>query len=576
MAATGGRWRSQRCSLRCRTTSCASSSLDTSRPGSLTTSLAPCRCSYVAARNLSVPVFQITFQLKTVITAITAVVMLGRRLTGVQWATLVSLGLGVATMQLGAIHAKTKEHGPHPATESDSMNYVAGISSVLVSCFSSAIAATYFELVIKRQPIIPPVEEVMLVAPPTIKPASLWVRNIQLSLFSSVIGLGVVLLQASHVHLDAIGGLSLDYKGLFDPLEHWYDPVVRAGEGFFEGFSGNPMAWAVIFLQTVGGLLIAVAIKHADNIAKGFALSISIVFTFLLSVILFNFELSAPSVLGAAVVVGSTLLFETGPKDLRALFAPSPYGAKKPVLRRWHCALLVVLATTLGVAAFPSRQLSYTSAAWELVQSKLDRHVVRQPTVAIADLSRINDELLAAAGPGVCGWGVRPQRETTKSAYGAPQPANSGFPYWVTNTNQFALDDILTTRFATYSQSSPLVSTPSPEFIFVPILSQIWSNPWGCTAQELKAGIDHTTQYLRDLAAAVGPTSYPRIVVPITTIRSLVEPIFTPELMAKLKDSVILVSIENAPQRTPEGLKYLIDVPCPSRHPVPCLPRSHR
>jgi len=490
--------------------------------------------------------------------------MLGRRLTAVQWATLVSLGLGVATMQLGAIHAKAKEHGAHPASSNESMNYFAGISAVLVSCFSSAVAATYFELVIKRQPVIPQVEEVMLVAPPTIKPASLWVRNIQLSLFSSVIGLVVVLLQASHVHLDAMGGLSLDYKGLFDPLEHWYDPVVRAGEGFFEGFSGNPMAWGVIFLQTVGGLLIAVAIKHADNIAKGFALSISIVFTFLLSVILFDFELSTPSVLGATVVVASTLLFETGPKDIRSLFATSnPYGAKKPALRRWHYLLLVALATTLGVAAFPTRQLSYTSAAWDLVQGKLDRHVVRQPTVAIADMSQINELLLKAAGPGVCGWGVRPQRETTKSAYGAPHPAKPNFPYWVTNTNQFALDDILTTRFSTYSQAvSSLTTDPAPEFIYLPLLSQIWSNPWGCPAAELEDGIKQTTQFLRDLAAAIGPTPYPRIVVPVTTIRSLLEPIFTPELMAELKDSIVLVSIENAPQHTAEGLKYLIDLPC--------------
>ncbi|GAA5936902.1 hypothetical protein JCM3775_002739 [Rhodotorula graminis] len=521
---------------------------------------------YVAARNLSVPVFQITFQLKTVVTAITAVAMLGRRLTAVQWATLVSLGLGVATMQLGAIHAKAKEHGAHPAASTESMNYVAGISAVLVSCFSSAIAATYFELVIKRQPVIPQVEEVMLVAPPTIKPASLWVRNIQLSLFSSVIGLVVVLFQASHVHLDAMGGLSLDYKGLFDPLEHWYDPVVRAGEGFFEGFSGNPMAWAVIFLQTVGGLLIAVAIKHADNIAKGFALSISIVFTFLLSVILFNFELSTPSVLGATVVVASTLLFETGPKDIRSLFAvPNPYGVKKPALRRWHYLLLVALATTLGVAAFPMRQLSYTSAAWDLVQSRLDRHVARPPTVAVADMSKINEALLKAAGPGGCGWGVRPLRETTKAAYGAPRPAKPNFPYWVTDTNQFALDDILTTRFSTYSHAvSSLATDPAPEFIYLPLLSQIWSNPWRCPAPELEDGIKQTTQFLRDLAAAIGPTPYPRIVVPVTTIRSLLEPIFTPELMAELKDSIVLVSIENAPQHTAEGLKYLIDLPYPT------------
>ncbi|BGP37219.1 hypothetical protein JCM10449v2_001124 [Rhodotorula kratochvilovae] len=523
---------------------------------------------YIAARNLSVPVFQITFQLKTLITAVTAVIMLGRRLTPMQWATLVSLGLGVAAMQLGAIHAKANDshaHGSHRALESESMNYAAGISAVLVSCFSSAIAATYFELVIKRQPVVPPVEEVMLVAPPTIKPASLWVRNIQLSLFSSVIGLGVVVFQANHVHLEAISGLSLDFKGLFDPLEHWYDPVVRAGEGFFDGFSGNPMAWAVIFLQTVGGLLIAVAIKYADNVAKGFALSISIVFTFLLSVILFDFQLTAPSVLGAAAVVGSTLLFEMAPKDLRTLFASDPYGAKKPVLRRWHYLLLVVLATTFGTALFPSRHLSVTSAAWELVQHKLDHHgAVRLPTVAVADMSQITDELVKAAGPGICGWGLRPQRETTKSAYGGAHPMAPSYPYWVTNTNQYALDDILTTRFATYAKSVPLLGTPSPEFIYLPVLSQIWSNPWGCSAPELEEGIARTTQFLRDLAASVGPSPYPRIVVPIATLRSNLERIFTPELMEELKDSVVLVSIENAPKDTVEGMKYLIDVPYPT------------
>jgi hypothetical protein len=32
--------------------------------------------------------------------------------------------------------------------------------------------------------------------------------------------------------------------------------------------------------------------------------------------------------------------------------------------------------------------------------------------------------------------------------------------------------------------------------------------------------------------------------------------------MDELKDKVVLVSIENAPKAHPEGLKYLIDVPC--------------
>lgn len=491
--------------------------------------------------------------------------MLGRRLSSIQWASLVTLGLGVATMQLGAISARENDshgHGKHPATEAESMNYLAGVSAVLVSCFSSAIAATYFELVIKRQPVVPPVEEIMLVAPPKIKPASLWVRNIQLSLFSSVIGVAVVMLQANHFHLDAISGLSLDFKGLFDPLEHWYDPVVRAGEGFFEGLTDNPMAWAVIFLQTVGGLLIAVAIKHADNIAKGFALAVSIVFTFLLSVVLFDFQPTLASVLGGAAVVASTIMFEMAPKEIRGLFAAEPHGHKKAVMRRWHYMLVVIMGTTLWAGIFPSiRSLSSGTSKWDLLHHEHDNQLsLRQPTIAIADMTPITEKLTKAAH--ICGWGVRPFRETTTSAYGGSHPMPSSYPYWVTNANQYALDDILTTRFATYPKAVPLLASPSPDFIFLPILSQLWSNPWRCEATELRDAIERTTQFLRDLVASVGETPYPRIVVPIATLRSNLEEILAPELMAELKDSVVFVSIENAPKTHAEGLKYLIDVPC--------------
>ncbi|BGP29323.1 hypothetical protein JCM10296v2_001062 [Rhodotorula toruloides] len=517
---------------------------------------------YVAARNLSVPVFQITFQLKTLITAICAVLMLGRRLGALQWVSLVTLGLGVATMQLGAIQARAKDgHGHRAMASPESMNYVAGVTAVLVSCFSSAFAATYFELVLKRKPVVPPVEEALLVAPPAIKPASLWVRNIQLSLFSAVIGLFVVFFQANDVHIHAVGGLSLDFKGLFDPLEHWYDPVVRAGSGFLEGFA--PLVWTVIFLQTVGGLCIAVAIKYADNVAKGFALSVSIVFTFLLSVILFNFQLSIPSVVGGLAVVLSTIIFEVSPKAIRQLFETDAYGNKKPLLRRWHGLLLLLLGTTFAAALLPSRQ-SPLPNAWELVTEKHEKHVNlhHQPTVAVADMRQINNLMVKAAG--VCGWGTRPHRETTKSAFGSAHPVSSDYPYWVANTDQYALDDILTTRFATYAKTVPLLSTPAPDFIFLPLLSQMWSNPWGCQAPELKEAIERTTQYVGDLAASVGKTDYPRIVLPIATIRSNLESVFTTEVMEELRDSVVFVSIENAPKNVREGMKYTIDVPYPT------------
>lgn len=143
------------------------------------------------------------------------------------------------------------------------------------------------------------------------------------------------------------------------------------------------------------------------------------------------------------------------------------------------------------------------------------------------------------------------------------------YPYLVTNTDQYALDDILTTRFIDYSHSVALLSTPAPDFIFLPVLSQIYSNPWGCQDPDLIEGIKQTTNYIRQIVASVGPTEYPRIILPVATIRSNLErDLFLPELMEELKDSVVVVSIEGAPKSYKEGMKYMIDVPCePFRHP---------
>ncbi|GAA5887176.1 hypothetical protein JCM16303_002216 [Sporobolomyces ruberrimus] len=534
---------------------------------------------YIAARNLSVPVFQITFQLKTLITALCAVLMLGRRLALIQWISLATLGLGVAAMQIGAIHAKVNDshaHGDHPASSEPSMNYVAGVSAVVVSCFSSAIAATYFELVIKRRPAVPAVEEVMLVAPPQLKPVSLWVRNIQLSLFSSVFGLGVVLFQANDVHFWGMGGLSLDFHGLIDPLDHWYDPVLRAGHGFFEGF--NQMAWVVIVLQTVGGLLIALVLKYADNVAKSLSLSMSIVLTFILSVFIFDFKLTLPSGLGGAAVVLSTVLFESAPRTQTSHKEAKHNGhyrhKNKPFLRRWHFIIGVISLTVLGSILFPTHHYSLTTAAKNFISSSQEKFTVQRttaalkgrPTVAITHIEPINAIMRQAAGPKECAWGVWPKRETTRSAYGkileAPKP---NYPYYITDTDQYSLDDILTTRFLAYTNIVPLLSTPSPDFIFLPVLSQIWSNPWGCNSPVLKDGIAQTTRFLRDIVQIVGKTSYPRIILPLSPIRSNLErDVLTPEFMKEIRDSVIMVSIENAPKTHEEGMKYLIDVPYPT------------
>ena len=85
--------------------------------------------------------------------------------------------------------------------------------------------------------------------------------------------------------------------------------------GFFSGYS--PVVWTVIALQAVGGLAIALVVKNADNIVKGFATSLSLLLSVYASHLLFADVVISPLLFfGSAAVVGSTLAFSRfGPKN---------------------------------------------------------------------------------------------------------------------------------------------------------------------------------------------------------------------------------------------------------------------
>lgn len=527
-------------------------------------------CSYVAARILTVPVFQVLLQLRPPVTALCTMFILGRRIIALQWIALVILGLGIVCMHLGAVDYKSgRQHGLlhyglHDGTASD---HAPGLVAAIISSFAGAFAATYFEHVVKQRTTA----EGGGGLSPT--PERLWVRCIQLSMFSCLIGFGMSLFQGDRAHLDAISNVALGLKNLHDPLQPWYAPIASLRRGFFDGFTAS--TWLIAGVQALTGVAIAAAIQQADTLAKDFTLAISVVLAFAFALIVEVQPVPTLSYFGAAAIVLAALSYRTAgahpgfrikvdrSRVLITLLVAAGIVYLLSLPSGDGFAVRATVGKVPGYAASLSKALLPTgkAATSTVVPREAVAAVDPRPSIAIVDMTLVN-EPLAAAASGVCGLGTHAYRESTWAPFGFPIPVPPDYPYWVMKTDQYALDDILTTKFATYARSVPLLSSPPPDFLYMPVLSEVWANAWGCDAPEWKQAAMRATQFLRDLAKSVGDTSYPPIVLPITTIRSNMDWVFTPELMDELKDKVVLVSIENAPKAHPEGLKYLIDVPC--------------
>ncbi|KAH9817714.1 nucleotide-sugar transporter-domain-containing protein [Melampsora americana] len=209
---------------------------------------------FVAASHLDVATFSVTYQLKILTTALCSVLMLGRRLSTFKWVSLFFLAIGVALVQV--------QNSP-PPTQDSTLNKTSdrliGFIAVTAACFTSGLAGVYFELVLKSSTKV-----------------DLWIRNVQLSLFSLLPALFTAFYYSPH------------------PEHH----------GMFTNF--GLAAWATVLTQVIGGLVTALVIKFADNILKGFATSLSIILSTFASVLLFNAPLPLGSAIGASVVLLAT------------------------------------------------------------------------------------------------------------------------------------------------------------------------------------------------------------------------------------------------------------------------------
>ena len=240
---------------------------------------------YIGLSNLEAATFQVTYQLKVVTTAIFALVVLGRTIAPRKWGTLLILVVGVAFVLLpngqseqtslrdeqahlyfprsfeewkrfGGAAAMNlhKRSATYEGIQEDMLlveprlNGAIGLLATTSACIASGLASVYFEKVLKD----------------SFNPTSLWVRNVQLAIYSMfpALFIGVVFLDGEDV----------------------------AAIGFFGGY--NWVVWLTITIQALGGIATAFSIKYADKVQKNFAAGLSVILSTLGSLWLFKLKVT--------------------------------------------------------------------------------------------------------------------------------------------------------------------------------------------------------------------------------------------------------------------------------------------
>ncbi|XP_054159360.1 UDP-N-acetylglucosamine transporter-like [Oppia nitens] len=227
---------------------------------------------FLALTNLDAATYQVTYQLKILTTALFSVLMLHKRLALNQWLSLVLLMIGVTLVQWPQSETQSQpkdissdelETAISVVIDEPLGNRLIGLLAVLASCFSSGFSGVYFEKLVKYTS------------------QSLWIRNTQLALFSVITATIAMCVQ--------------DFDLIYI-------------NGFFQGYT--TLTWIVVLLQAFGGLVVALVMKYADNILKGFATSISIVLSTVCSYYLMtDFYPTTSFLSGASIVIAANILY---------------------------------------------------------------------------------------------------------------------------------------------------------------------------------------------------------------------------------------------------------------------------
>lgn len=307
--------------------------------------------------------------MKILTTAAFSVALLRKKMTQTKWLSLffLAIGVGIVQIQTASIDRVVPKNMPVGSAHESAplhihvMSPLKGFGAVTAACFTSGLAGVYFEMVLKNSK------------------ADLWVRNVQLSLFSLIPALLPILYSSRPPNS----------QGFFLDL--------------FRHFGG--WAWATVGIQVFGGLVTAIVIKYSDNILKGFATSLSIIFSFLASVALFDFRITPSFVIGASTVLWATWMYNQPPASTDHI---------------------VVLSTTSEKSAFTGSVASNAPILGEFSRKKNTPFGSPRALVSSLGLSSPPQGATATGGDGFGGGGFSDMLDTTRyhhTPYGSPYPS---------------------------------------------------------------------------------------------------------------------------------------------------------
>lgn len=240
---------------------------------------------FLSLDKLSAAVQQVTYQLKILTAAVLSVAMLGKTISATQWCALILLVIGVALVQWprdSSTSAAPLEFARHPKEEGNFMfdrDALVGLAAVVSAAFMGGFAGVYMEMVLKQAG------------------ASVWLRNAQLGFFGTLMAL--------------FGNFVNDRASIQDG-------------GLLQGYTWRTCL--AVFTLATGGLLVALVIKHADNILRQFSTALSILLTSLCSaVVLQDFVPDTLFFFGAVVAIAATFMYNLGlPRWLTTPLRASP------------------------------------------------------------------------------------------------------------------------------------------------------------------------------------------------------------------------------------------------------------